>query len=66
MEKLFFRDFGKMCEEVNKVVTIILYPLSSQSDQHWFSPNKSIYCQEKQLGEFLKRSPKGKVSQLTF
>ena len=50
-----------MCEEVNRVVAIILYPLSSQSDQHRFSPNKINISSRETVGRILKKVTKGKI-----
>ena len=57
-----------MCEEVNRVVAIILYPLSSQSDRHWFSPDKINISSRQTIRRILKKVTKGKIifSQLTL
>lgn len=55
-----------MCEEVNRVVAIILYPLSSQSDQHWFSPNKINISSRETVRRILKKVTKGKILSTNF
>lgn len=55
-----FWGFGKMCEEVNKVAAIFHYPLSPQSDQHWFSPNNINTSSRKTVRRILKKVTKGK------
>ena len=55
-----------MCEEVNRVVAIILYPLSSQSDQHWFSPNKINISSRETVRRILKEVTKGKILSTNF
>lgn len=55
-----------MCEEVNRVVAIILNPLSSQSDQHWFFPNKINISSRQTVRRISKKVTKGKILSTDF
>ena len=55
-----------MCEEVNRVVAIIRYPLSFQSDQNWFSPNKINISSRETVRRILKKVTKGKILLTNF
>lgn len=51
-----------MCEEVNRVVAIILYPLSSQSDHS----QQNQYIIKRNSKENLKKVTKGKILSTNF